>query len=135
MKQRISAAQLMELTPEQQEKLREWWKKNLQHGDVFICEGMTLVVTDPRGSRHVLACSINDSDAECDFYHLENCLPLVSIGQCIQLLEEAGRFKGFHKSSTDGRYKVYNENELHDMVIHDALELIDALFEAIKSIL
>lgn len=93
MKQHITTDELLQLTPEQQNKL---------------------CVLDENG---VLQWSC------------------ISIGQCIELLDNVNEFKGFHKSNTDGRYKVYGENEQHQMRIYDSSELIDALWEAVKSIL
>jgi len=121
MKQRIDVSQLQELNPEQQERLRQWWEP--EFGDVFIIpeNGEEIHAVD----RSWLLIIRNDP----------RFLPLLSVGQCIELLVDKNEFKGFHKSQTDGRFKVYGEDHKHSMTIYDSSELIDALFEDVKSIL
>lgn len=137
MKQRITVEQLKELTPEQQGKLREWWKP--QEFDVFV--------TTESEYPKVVGYFENNSILVCEFGRkwlpLNGCLPLLSIGQCLKLLQEIAQKHWFedlysrteHKSEKDGGWEWswcfgwgnYNEFE--------AQEFIDALWEAAKSIL
>ena len=77
MKMRISVEQIRELTPEQQEKLREWWKPELyqpminSHGFEFYLEYLDEGYLK----------EINSTDRGF-------CLPLLSIGQLLQLLQD-----------------------------------------------
>ena len=74
MKERISEEQLQELSPEQQEKLREWWEP--KEYDVFIAQ--------PYGTECILIWRLVDQSA---FKKLWNeLLPLLSIGQMIGML-------------------------------------------------
>lgn len=83
MKQRITVEQLNELTVEQKEKLREWWKENLKTYDVacykFGRDNVVLVI-QYSDSMHK---AMDDSF---------NCLPLLSIGQMIELLRDKERY-------------------------------------------
>jgi len=83
MKQRIEASQLQELTPEQQEKLRAWWKP--RQGDLFTSLDSSVRV------KYVI-----DVDKEGyiyggrDWHPKSECLPLLNIGQMLQLIDESG---------------------------------------------
>ena len=90
---RISPEQLQELSPEQQEKLREWWKDHKEEGDYFVLinENGEIATLSERvnGSCNGYwncECAIDDGeDPACRSE--ENSLPLLSIGQLIQLLD------------------------------------------------
>lgn len=62
----------------------------------------------------------------------------VTIGKCIEVLENSNRFKGLHKSDTDGEYKVYvvldDSNGWNEYIKSDK-ELVNALWQAVKEIL
>ena len=125
MKQRISADDVLQLTPEQQEKLRVWWNEHRQKGDVFICRGNNFL----SGKEFAW-------DGHNKPFNLS--IPLLSIGQLLQLLEDSGRFKGFHKSDTDGQYKVYiilDDNQGWNQYIKNDNKLVNALWQAVKEIL
>jgi hypothetical protein len=145
LKQRIDLFQLQELTPEQQEKLRAWWKP--EEGDHFLILGeyegvvkeyrndMVSDYTDPTYNDYI----------EYDEWDKPKCLPMLSIGQCIQLLHE------FVKERDNNRLTIWEMvNHLWNVEalekndskwgeehfwIQDKEELVDALFEAVKSIL
>ena len=74
MRQHISANQLQELNPEQQDKLREWWSIHQQQGDVFICLGNDFL------SGKVFAWDGHNKPFKL-------AVPLLSVGQCIELLD------------------------------------------------
>jgi hypothetical protein len=136
MKQHISKEELLQLNPEQQEKLRAWWKSNIQTYDVGCYEfGRGVVVRVIEGSESMHLAIDNDL----------KMLPLLSIGQCIELLHE------FVKERDNNRLMIWEMvnhpwnvealdkddskwGEEH-IWIQDKEELIDALFEAVKSIL
>lgn len=109
MKQRISAEDLAELTPEQQERLREWWRPEV--GDY--------IVHDTQG----IGCLFGDVDI-MDKTHM---LPRLSIGQCIELLKDkdiATLQKVMRKMAC----------ALSDTEALAPIELIDALWQAVKEV-
>ena len=114
MKQRITSGQLQQLTPFQQEKLRELWQpqfgnilESKKHGEqVFIYnEGDSLY--------------FDEDGYKCDTK--ENCLPLLSIGQMIELLQEKDALGSC----------VY----LDGSSIIEYVDICDRLFQAVKEIL
>jgi len=128
LKQRISVEDVRQLTPEQQEKLREWWNEP-KIGDTFVINRDSEIRSVDSTWRLIMISNTPLPERFC---------PMLSIGQCIDLLEKSGRFKGLHKSGTDGEYKVYlipgNNNGWGEYIKSDK-ELIVALFEAVKEIL
>lgn len=116
MKQRITVEQLQELTPEQREKLREWWKP--EEYDLAVVNGA------------IRGC-YDDGEYTCfDFITKEfrkdsGCnitgpaYPLLSIGQCTEILSS--------KSTVFNNEKCFYETL--------EPELIDALWGAIKEVL
>ena len=106
MKQHISIENLQELSPEQQEKLREWWSIHQQQGDVFICLG-----------NDFLSGKTFAWDGHNKPFNL--AVPLLSIGQMIELLQE-----------NDGLDTcVYLDGS---SIIEDA-NICDLLWDAVKS--
>lgn len=103
MRQHVTPEQLAELTPEQQEKLREWWRP--EDGDWFADyeKDECVVLKDEVVSWH---CPDN------------NCLPLLSIGQCIELL------------GIDKVFRICQGSIL--AATYDGRELIDALWDIVK---
>lgn len=78
MKQRITIDKLKELTLYQQNKLRDWWTP--KYYDVFYYKGNDHVIDGDMFSDKDIASSKNE------FQNSINVLPLLSIGQCIELL-------------------------------------------------
>ena len=107
MRQRITVENLKELSPEQQERLRVWWGEHQQKGDVFICLGNDFL----SGKEFAW-------DGHNKPFNL--AIPLLSIGQMIELLKE----------------KDYSKLVALDFVgaIQD-INLCDLLFQAVKEIL
>lgn len=137
MKQRITVEHLLELSEEQQDKLREWWTP--AKGD--------LVVYDLDDDYIYTITCLYSKNAEYIFHDVEDvpwaetehtkskkhCLPLISIGQCIELLDKEG-YPSLEQDSM-GWWTVtfgygYGSNEPQRQE-----ELIDTLWEAVKSVL
>ena len=120
MKQRITSDQLQQLTPSQQEKLRAWWKPEI--GDKFDAErsGITWLVASVNGER---------IETHAGIFLKNECLPLLSIGQCLQILGEHNRY--YELRNYENNFHFYDQDNLKSK----SPELIDALFEAVKSIL
>lgn len=89
MKQHITPQQLSQLSNKRKERLREWWKYHKKRGDLFS-------ITD-EGYRNPLSENTEeiyivdgwDSNFEKEIFkekHIKNLLPLLSIGQMIELL-------------------------------------------------
>jgi hypothetical protein len=127
MKQRIEVEQLLELTGEQKERLRELWEP--QKGDWYYYIKI----------KH--SSIIHDSDSmSIGLYknHKEDYLPLLSIGQMIELLEE----KKMVTESLDIKapkgliniYSVWYGNGDFPKK-YESKELCDALWQAVKEVL
>ena len=111
MKQHITVEQLIELSKEQRQRLKEWWKP--QNHDVFIY------------GHHS---EINQIHNVEKFLGKENALPLLSIGQMIELLE----IELINPMPSSWEVEYYQDKKL---CITSAEELTDALFKAVKQVL
>jgi hypothetical protein len=146
MKQRITPDQLRELTPSQQEKLREWWKP--QEGDwVFNGNKEALLHTDADtdwimfGSYTEVSKANSIKEAEPEIK--SKCLPLLNIGQCIELLktiqakQDVGTYISIECGHDEDWFLGHEERTTDkvEYIQYEDHELIDVLFEAIKSIL
>lgn len=113
MKQRITVDQLNELSEEQKVRLRELWEP--KQGDLF---------TDHR----------KREDVWLDIYPAikdDGDLPLLNIGQCIELIRDQGpviRIDG----AVIGGWEVF---DCISKIGRRAEELIDALWETVKEAL
>lgn len=88
MKQRITPEQLRELTPEQQEMLREWWKPReldvcVGSDDFIFSVGMVREKHTIKGKRDLWFWPAEEGSAPLT---KADCLPLLSIGQMIELI-------------------------------------------------
>jgi len=132
MKQRISIDQLKQLTSEQQNKLRAWW--TCKEGDWFkpINSDQEQLLSDRSKECTSEQCEFDDWYGWC-VYLEENCLPLLSIGQCIELLNENHDY--FYMCS-DGEMHIGSiYNYYKDGPDRKGENLIDVLWEAVKPIL
>lgn len=138
MKQHITIEQLNELSKNGQEKLKEWWKPQLDHIVAYknYDQGVPLyLVVD------------NDMRSGWSFDQAMEgviVLPLLSIGQMIEFLDEHNHFSpkgnivGIVKEYVGSdeywwglKYEAYNDK----MVMNSDKELCDALWEAVKEVL
>jgi len=114
MKQIIDVSQLQELSPEQQEKLRAWWQP--QAGGLFASMDSSVSfksVVDVDGEGYI-------QDVR-DWHPKSECLPILSIGQCIELIIEL-----------DGKV---NFSEFDGFIMRLTENVCDELFNNVKSIL
>lgn len=120
MKQQISSEQLQELTEEQKERLREWWKPQMWHQMI-----------DNKGLYYL---GFQTKDIEAD---KENLLPLLSIGQMIDFIdgerEELWSFR--EKMLTPYKEDAYWRVRGIDNLEFSGNSLCDALWEAVKYLL
>ncbi len=122
LKQRITANQLADLTHDQQEKLRRLWKP--EYGDCFY---------DELNGEVFYGQVVIGYDAD----HYEpnmGSLPLLSIGQCIELLQNEAIWE------EDEWYPILVTKTKPSICINwskpeDYPELIGALWEAVKEVL
>lgn len=131
MKQHITVEQLNELTAEQKERLREWWRP-LEY-DLAVVNGC-------------VRCCYDDGEYNCfvvkskEFGRDHGCnitgpaLPLLSVGQCIELINSCGwKLRIIQKKHLsrieiqryEGKKRLYYETG-------SMPELIDALWRALK---
>ena len=140
MKQTITVKQLQELTEEQKERLREWWV--VREGDRFFAKGKW---EDIAGESAPGCVESYDFDGES--WDKKDCLPLLSVGQCIELLEEKyPNGISFHSDWGDCSevWIVLVQDTQGDdppdsfidrITITRDHELIDALWQAVKEVL
>ena len=126
MKRRITVEQLQELTEEQQQRLREWWKP--QYQDVYAEYDGCLDCYEEMTATYPKQPDQND-------------LPLLDIGQMIELLDNNSisekEFAISHvKHGAEYYYEVLaiDKNERYE-TFESAEELVDALWQAVKQIL
>lgn len=89
----ITPEMLNELTDEQKERLREWWKP--QPGDMIPCEDGTFPLTRVEPLENGYMCYFVRKPEKNEFTAVEfnfgsrcGILPLLNIGQCIAFLRE-----------------------------------------------
>ena len=132
MKQHITLEQLDELTPAQREALREWWKANLSTYNVGCYKfgrSLAIRVIQDSESMHI---ALDDSF---------ECLPLLSIGQCIEYLRDKDPellcytmrrlFTGICFYPAPVMLKINERGSKY----YEPAELIDALWESVKAVL
>lgn len=130
MKQRITINQLNELSVEQKGRLREWWKP--KYGD-FFSNGYwsNIIQSEEDGS---IRCVTTDHDGCYDYERKVDCLPLLSIGQMIDLIgEKLDRISspyGNESHIEPGQWKVWMRSG--GFWDGETEELADALWEAVK---
>ncbi len=125
MKQHITAEQLQELTPEQQQRLREWWKPQNADQVYNLSDERLIQNVWEREGRIFLDYYPYDSEFSEGCWK-DRSLPILSIGQCIELL------LALHEGLYHGHWSLLMETlEYED----DAKDLIDALWKNIKEIL
>ena len=131
MRQRITVENLKELSPEQQEKLRTWW--NVQESDLFAYIG--LINTSNK--------IVIDVDREGymydgrDWFPKMDCLPLLSIGQMIELLQDNIRDTRWDPDE-ENSIQIYRDGDWgrksHRVSLLDD-EICNSLWQAVKEIL
>jgi hypothetical protein len=114
MKQRITTRQLQELTEEQRERLREWFKGHQGYYDIGIYYINGRQVCQSVGEK-----TYNDTLISIK---TEDMLPLLSIGQMIEILHEKDPMYDF------GYDFDFCEFEPED-------EICDRLWEGVKGVL
>jgi len=120
MKRRITVEDLQQLTPEQQQKLRELWKPKWDD-----------LVMDFRGKESRL--SIESNNFYLELYgkdglkkYSDTKLPLLNIGQMIELLPLCYSGEGKYWTSTD------YDKPSHFGIWWEGEELCDALWKEVK---
>ena len=116
MKQNITIEQLNELSEKGKKKLRKWWKP--KEGDLFL---------DTIGEGQVVWCCEDDVE--------EGSLPLLSIGQMIEFLDEH-LLEGNYQIQRNGERNSWRLNS--DDIEFDEegkSELCDMSWQAVKEIL
>ena len=140
MKQCITSKQLMELTAEQLEKLNKWWEPQL--GDILIGDLGEKIVTETVSHKNEygewLKTTSCDNNGEYWPQNKKNSNPLMSIGQCIEFLNDHCNEIGLSYLNTTcdwlveiGSHVGYNDKN-HT---YGGDELVDALWEAVKDVL
>lgn len=131
MKQHITSQDLEQLSDKGKEKLREWWKP--KEGD-WIC-----FTTGTKHIKHTV--EINSCDSEWGYViepgdkPQKNQLPLLSIGQMIEFLDEHNTDRAFDALCFDrGEYEwhVYHLEKPNN---HRSVELCNALWSACVEVL
>lgn len=125
--QHITPEMLNELSREAKERLRDWWKPRM--GDKYIdIEG--------KAWRDNPDYDWGSYCISCDDLHepSKRYLPLLSIGGCIELLDERGEgWWRLERSTRRTHWRVNDENTDYDLFGDP--ELIRALWDAAKALL
>jgi len=131
MKQIITVGQLQELSKEQKNRLREWWKpKTGDHIDVDgYGEAMIVHLFDEMSAWYSADNAMNPKRTHIDTLKLRST-PLLSIGQCIELLKDINEIDITTRKM--GTIDFYFKRPM--MELAGKPELIDALWEAIKQV-
>lgn len=142
MKQHISLQGLDQLTPAGKERLRAWYEKSSyypEYGDSVI----NVYIPEIKQSHHGLADQrmIDDEGNELKkAYHYDELLPLLSIGQMIDFLDEKLFADNFDWGSmeilraSDGGWAFYDYLSQKYISPHNP-ELCDALWSACVELL
>lgn len=140
MKQRITVEQLNELTEEQKEKLREWWKP--QDGDFFARRRYHVPDDSPIDEYCIGGLEFVDSGGADTFHAEDGDIPLLSIGQMIELIKEHDAIRYCNLMVTLHTPLIVIPHNAKDQKYADIvtemlkqIELIDALWDAVKQAL
>jgi hypothetical protein len=150
MRQNLTPEQVLSLKPEAQAALREWWRPRMANGDWFYgsygywqgnydgdgywcdtkCERRlkTWIISPYCVDSGVYGASLDDGRSA---YPDSDALPLLSIGQCLQLLVDKGYPPLMCGLTQQGDWLI----SAHVKRYSRAAELIDALFAAVKAVL
>jgi hypothetical protein len=144
MKQRINIEQLQELTEEQKQRLREWWKPNKYDVAIdFKYDNYEFPVEQVCDDKLI---DFVDYGEEIADSKKEDCLPLLNIGQMIELLTNKGRFAEKLIIEIYKATRVERENKICEIYEHsrdyeDGIvsyanrELANCLWQAVKQVL
>jgi hypothetical protein len=122
MKQRITIEQLNKLTDEQKERLREWWTPQTHDVVFYRSFEKEFVVEGYTGS------TLHFADGSGTWSY--DCLPLLSIGQMIQFINEKKPLKSISKA----RFDKWTVN-IETATLGYKDELCDSLWETVTRIL
>lgn len=127
MKQYITSLQYIELTDEQQKRLKGIWKPNIH--DIVVFENTGMIRSLEVGG-----------DVKYTQKHKEETIPLLSIGQMIEILDAYCKSNNYYDYSfwndeLDGKWHVSLWMNRKEGLEFDETELCDALWKAIKAIL
>jgi hypothetical protein len=126
MKQRVTIGQINKLKDEQKERLRVWW--NPVYGDFFSNGHWENIIQSAEDDS--IRCVSTDNDGAYDYESKKECLPLLSIGQMIEIIE----YKKPLKSISKARFDKWIVNiETSTLGYKD--ELCDSLWETVTRIL
>jgi hypothetical protein len=140
MLQNITVEMLAELTPAEQQRLRDWWKP--QEFDVILASkyGKAYPVVDLIDAKGLIG-YIGDGWCDNDYCTKQECLPCLSIGQCIQLLSDYEPYKSNHIiiyvfPETKLAYAFDSDTSLQNWAYSGSgNEPIRALWDAVKACL
>ncbi len=136
MKQRISAEQLNELSDKGKEKLRVWWKPKWH--DIFVWtdkavkdKRLSVTKKDLKEPRNMLWTNYSEESPELFRDRNDgNILPLLSIGQLIEFLDDK-RDRQLQIGKCKDGWNLPEERVHED----ETKELIDCLWRACKEVL
>ena len=142
MQQHITVEQLQELTEEQRGELRVWWNPTL--GDLFVkimdVADLVDVIHKTRFDMNTLWLEGIEDIGFSQSWNKNQCLPLLSIVQCIELLIDSGYFEDNYTYCDDVLGLVHCDGPGVDFAIgwRDStkdVEFTDALWQAVKKAL
>jgi hypothetical protein len=141
MKQHITIEQLKELSEKGKERLRKWWEPKkydliVTHSDYLGKDGFQIgfFVSD---YGYLNSGYRIDGEYTNGYREKNDCLPLLSIGQMIEFLEEHEfyNFLSIEKTGTNWTVWIEEADLTRDKVGRYQSELCDALWEAVKLVI
>jgi len=131
MKQRLEPSDLAQLTDKQKDRLRELWQPEKR--DFVLCNDTREVIVSRCDSDKIYLFIYGGYILE-----VKHCLPLLSIGQMIEILKEKRIIMwqgwGNHLSLWNVEKLILNSDKAFELVGKGG-ELCDALWQAVKEIL
>lgn len=124
MKRRITVEQLQELIPEQKQKLREWWKTEV--GDKYYQNKIGTLTS---------SIGIDDAASMLSMKFKRDKLPLLSIGQMIELLESKDQCLNITKRTDLNGWGYEIQLRQLKYCKFNTVELCDALWHAVKQVI
>lgn len=139
MKQHITVEDLLSLTPAQQERLREWYLDRRQFGDWVAFQKDGAWRADILVEYNEAYCWASGWYADHTQVPADKILPLLSIGQCMELLAEQGvgldNFcVGFDETTQEYKGRGWICLLTKPQRNFRANEPLDALFAAVKEV-
>lgn len=131
MKQRITKKQLQQLTTEQEDRLRELWEPRIGNSVKYKFDDGVLFINIYANDNNIVLTRGNERIRVSK----SDCLPLLSIGQCLEIIEANSCYLVTNNEKGNNTYDIIKYSKWegrHDSFVIEGIEIIDTLWEAVK---